>query len=216
MKILCSWDQQAILKLKDKVESSGLYAICYGIEFPLSVAVKLKKQGTPLPPNHTRIDYNGLFTASDAKDYNRKRSEIVNRYGGYSRDYKFYSVINVHLPREYYIDASPLSSPKVSNPPSSLKAVTPEIIENLVFKNDLVTDAIADANDSDWSYEYTDPDSFGWYAVDTLVDTVLPDFLSKAGYDVPDDLEGLLTQEVIDAVLEQAAQGDFEAFDEGF
>jgi hypothetical protein len=85
-----------------------------------------------------------------------------------------------------------------------------------VFKNDLVTDAIADANDSDWSYEYTDPDSFGWHAVDTLVDTVLPDFLSKAGYDVPDDLEGLLTQEVIDAVLDQAAQGDFKAFEEGF
>ena len=71
--------------------------------------------------------------------------------------------------------------------------------------------AIERANDSDFMFEYDDPESFGGLACEKF-DDLLPEFLEENDYTVPKGVDpiDLVSDEVYDSFHERAGQGDFD------
>lgn len=79
-----------------------------------------------------------------------------------------------------------------------------------LFDTDIFTTAIEWANDSDYNFEYTTPESFSGYAWDWMI-RLLEERVEEGDLVIPKGMsvEDLISNEVTDKLYEQASSGDF-------
>lgn len=79
-----------------------------------------------------------------------------------------------------------------------------------LFDTDIFTTAIEWANDSDYNFEYTTPESFSSYAWDWMI-RLLEERVEEGDLVIPKGMsvEDLISNEVTDKLYEQASSGDF-------